>query len=100
MHTEDFNMRQLIIRTALIAGAALAVSACNRHPTVNNITANDLSANMSMGAPANDASAMESVTNAVPPAAPAANSAGNSNTDSDPGRGTSTNNVESNTVGM
>jgi hypothetical protein len=42
---------------------------------------------------------MESVTNAVPPAPPAANSTANS-TDSDPGRGTSTNNVESNTVGM
>jgi len=90
-------MRKLIVRTALIAGAALAVSACNRHATVNNITANDVGANMEMGAPANDASAMESVTNAVPPAAPA-NSA--SNTTTDTGAGTSTNNVESNTVGM
>jgi hypothetical protein len=92
-------MRKPIINTALIAGAALAVSACNRNPTVNNVTANDLNANMTMGAPANDASAIESVTNAVPPAPPAANSANNS-TDTDPGRGTSTNNVESNTVGM
>jgi hypothetical protein len=99
MCTEDFNMRKLVIRTALIAGAALSVSACNRQTTVNNVTANDLGANMEMGAPANDASAMESVTNAVPPA-PAANSAANSTTDTDPGRGTSTNNVESNTVGM
>ena len=90
-------MRKLIIRTALIAGAALAVSACNRNPTVNNVTANDLGANMTMGAPANDASAMESVTNAVPPAA-AANSSGNTTTDT--GAGTSTNNVESNTLGM
>ena len=98
MCTEDFSMRKLIIRTALIAGAALAVSACNRHPTVNNVTANDLGANMEMGAPANDASAMESVTNAVPPAAPAANSSNSSTTDT--GAGTSTNNVESNTVGM
>jgi hypothetical protein len=94
---EDPNMRKLVIRTALIAGAALAVSACNRHPTVNNITANDLNANMSMGAPANDASAMESVTNTTEPA-PAANSAANSTHDS--GAGVSTNNVESNTVGM
>lgn len=92
-------MRKLIIRTALIAGAALAVSACNRHPTVNNVTANDLGANMEMGAPANDASAMESVTNAVPPAAPVANSASNSST-TDTGAGTSANNVEANTVGM
>jgi hypothetical protein len=91
-------MRKLIIRTALIAGATLAVSACNRHPAVNNVTANDLGANMEMGAPANDASAMESVTNAVPPAAPA-NSSGNTTT-TDTGAGTSTNNVESNTLGM
>ena len=90
-------MRKLVIRTALIAGAALAVSACNRHPTVNNITANDVGANMEMGAPANDASAMESVTNTAEPA-PAANSAANSTHDS--GAGVSTNNVESNTVGM
>jgi hypothetical protein len=94
---EDPKMRKLVIRTALIAGAALAVSACNRHPTVNNITANDLNANMSMGAPANDASAMESVTNTAEPA-PAANSAANSTRDT--GAGVSTNNVESNTVGM
>jgi hypothetical protein len=90
-------MRKLVIRTALIAGAALSVSACNRHPTVNNISTNDLSANMTMGAPANDASAIESVTNNVQPAA-ASNSAGNSTRDT--GAGVSTNNVESNTVGM
>jgi len=91
-------MRKLIIQTALIAGAALAVSACDSSPKVNNITANDVGANMTMGAPANDASAMESVTNAAPPAAPAANSASNSTTDTPPTP--STNNVESNTVGM
>ncbi|MBV9881443.1 MAG: hypothetical protein JO276_00365 [Sphingomonadaceae bacterium] len=92
-------MRKLIT-VAMIAGAALAVSACKRQPTVNNITANDLSANMSMSAPANDASAMESVTNSAPPATNnLTNSAGN-NSVADPGRGVSTNNVESNTVGM
>ena len=90
-------MRKLFIRTALIAGAALTVSACNRHPTVNNITTNDLSANMSMTAPANDASAMESVANTTQ-AAPASNSASNSSRDT--GAGVSTNNVESNTLGM
>jgi hypothetical protein len=95
---EEFNMRKLVIRTALVAGAALSVSACNRHPTVNNITTNDLSANMTMGAPANDASAVESVTNNVEPAPPASNTAGNSSHDT--GAGVSTNNVESNTVGM
>jgi hypothetical protein len=91
-------MRKLFIRTALIAGAALSVSACNRHPTVNNSAANDLGANMTMGAPANDASAIESVSNNVQPTAPVSNSA--SNTTRDTGAGTSTNNVESNTVGM
>jgi hypothetical protein len=91
-------MRSLVIRTALVAGALLALSACNRHPTVNNITTNDLSANMSMTAPANDASAMESVSNTAQPAAPASNSASNSTRDT--GAGVSTNNVESNTVGM
>jgi hypothetical protein len=92
-------MRKLFIRTALLAGATLAVSACNRHPTVNNITAtNDLGANMTMGAPANDASAVESVSNNVQPVAPVSNSSGNTSHDS--GAGSSTNNVESNTVGM
>jgi hypothetical protein len=90
-------MRSLVIRTALVAGALLALSACNRHPTVNNITTNDLSANMSMTAPANDASAMESVANTTQ-AGPASNSASNSSRDT--GAGVSTNNVESNTVGM
>ena len=90
-------MRRFVIRTALVAGAALSLSACNRHPTVNNVTANDLSANMSMTAPANDASAMESVTNTTPPP-PVTNAAENSTRDT--GAGVSANNVESNTLGM
>ena len=90
-------MRKLFVRTALIAGAALTVSACNRHPTVNNVTTNDLGANMSMGAPANDASAVESVTNTTTtPTTPHPTA----NPTRDTGAGTSTNNVESNTVGM
>ena len=90
-------MRIFVIRTALVAGAALSLSACNRHPTVNNITANDLSANMSMTAPANDASAMESVTNTTTTTTTTNTT---TNTTVDTGRGVSTNNVESNTVGM
>jgi len=90
-------MRKLFIRTALIAGAALTVSACNRHPTVNNITTNDLSANMTMGAPANDASAVESVSNSTTTTTTTNTT---TNTTRDTGAGTSTNNVESNTVGM
>ena len=98
-------MRNLIIRTALFAGAAFAIAGCNRQPTVNNIsTTNDLRANMSSTAPANDASAMESMTNTARPAAPS-NSMGNSSSTGNgmsggPGSGHSTNNVESNTVGM
>ena len=92
-------MRNLIIRTALIAGATLTISACNRQPTVTNVTTNDLDANMTMTAPANDASAIESVSNNVQPVAPVENSS-TSNTSRDSGASTSTNNVESNTVGM
>ena len=90
-------MPKLVIRTALIAGAALAVSACNRHPTVNNITTNDLSANMTMSAPANDASAIESVTNTTTTTTTTNTT---TNATRDAGRGVSTNTVESNTVGM
>ena len=89
-------MRKLFIRTALIAGAALTVSACNRHPTVTNVTSNDLNANMTMSAPANDASAMESVTNSTT----TTTTNTTTNTTRDTGAGVSTNNVESNTVGM
>src|SRR4051812_36409533 len=90
------DMRKLIIQTALIVGATLALSACNRHPTVTNIGANDLSANMTMSAPANDASAMESVTNTTT----TTTTNTTTNTTRDTGAGVSTNNVESNTVGM
>ena len=89
-------MGKLIARTALFAGAALALSACNRHPTITNVTTNDLNANMSMGAPANDASAMESVTNTTT----TTTTNTTTNTTRDTGAGVSTNNVESNTVGM
>jgi len=90
-------MRKLVVRTALVTGAMLSLAACNRHPTVNNITANDLSANMSMTAPANDASAMETVTNTTTTTTTTNTT---TNTTVDTGRGVSTNNVESNTVGM
>jgi len=89
-------MRKPVIHTALLAGAVLALAGCNRHPTVNNVTTNDLSANMSMTAPANDASAMETVTNTT--TTTTTNTTTNSTRDT--GAGTSTNNVESNTVGM
>ena len=90
-------MRKPMIRNIMIACAALAVAGCGReNKAANNVTANELDANMSLTAPANDASAVESATNLAEPAAPAAvnNSGG---TDAPP---PSVNNVEANTVGM
>jgi hypothetical protein len=88
-------MRTLIIRTGFIACAALALAGCDRgNKAANNVSANELDANMTLTAPANDASAIESATNVSEPAAPATNSAG---TDVPP---PSVNNVESNTLGM
>jgi hypothetical protein len=91
-------MRSLTLKTALIAGAALAVAGCNRAEAPANTAGNELDANMTMGEPANDASAMESATNMAEPVAPAANDSGTSGSDS--GGDTGGNNVESNTVGM
>jgi hypothetical protein len=89
-------MRNLTLKTALIAGAALAAAGCSRADTAaNNSAGNELDANMTMGEPANDASAMESTANMAEPAAPAANETG-----SDTGGDTGGNNVESNTLGM
>jgi hypothetical protein len=88
-------MHILIVRTAMVACAALAIAGCGRgNKAANNVSANELDANMTLTAPANDASAVESATNLAEPAAPPANSAG---TDSPP---PSVNNVEANTVGM
>jgi hypothetical protein len=90
-------MRNLTLKTALIAGAALALAGCNRAETAaNNIAGNELDANMTMGEPANDASAVESATNLAEPAAPAETNAGGRDTGGDTGG----NNVESNTLGM
>ena len=89
-------MGKFIIRAAFIAGAALSLAACNRHPTVTNVSTNDLNANMTMSTPANDASAMESVTNTTT----TTTTNTTTNTTRDPGAGVSTNNVESNTLGM
>lgn len=92
-------MTKFIFRAALIAGAALAAAGCNRGATeTNNAAANELDANMTMGEPANDASAMESTTNASEPVAPAQTNATDSGSQS--GGDAGGNNVESNTVGM
>ena len=90
-------MRHLI-KFALLAGAALAVSGCNRSAPAANNTANEIVDN-SLETPGNDASAVESVANAPLPPPPAeTNSAGNAATTAPPPP--TTPNVESNVAGM
>ena len=93
-------MRHLI-KFTLFAGAALAVSACNRGtPAVNN-AANDVGFNESLAVPGNDASAIESVQNApLPPAPPVESNASNAAAPESAPPPPSTPNVESNVAGM
>ena len=89
------------LKFALLAGAALAISGCNRSaPAANNVT-NEVGLNESLAAPGNDASAMESMANAPLPAPPPAmesNTANNAAPSAPPPP--STPNVESNVAGM
>lgn len=92
-------------RLALVAGAALAVSACGDNTVPpNNLIANDVGANLSFDMPANDASAMESVGNAaaMPPAPEPTNSSGADNSAGTTTGGDTGGNsgVESNVSGM
>jgi hypothetical protein len=92
---EEFSMRYLIL-----AGATLALAACSGGNSTANTAGNELDANMSLEAPANDESAMESAGNATETApAPADNAAGNAAGDTGPGD-SGGNNVESNVAGM
>ena len=86
---------------ALLAGAALAVSACSRStPTANN-AANEVTDNGALTTPGNDASAIESVTNApLPPPPPETRNATNSATPDTAPPPPTTPNVESNVAGM
>ncbi len=91
-------MRHLL-KFALLAGAALAVTGCNRGaPAVNN-AANEIVDNGSMERPGNDASAVESVTNAPLPPPPAETNTVTNTPDTAPPPPT-TPNVESNVAGM
>ena len=94
-------MRHLF-KFALLAGAALAVTGCNRNaPAANNMT-NEVGLNESLATPGNDASAVESVANAPLPAPPPAldsNVADNAVAPTAPPPPT-TPNVESNVAGM
>lgn len=93
-------MRHLV-RFALLAGAALAVSGCNRSAPAANNVANEVVDNGSLVAPGNDASAMESVTNApLPPPPPVESNASNSAAPDSAPPPPSTPNVESNVAGM
>jgi hypothetical protein len=90
-------MRSQIIRTALIAGATLALAACGGGDGAVNNAANEADANQALE-PLNDQSAIESVGNVTEPIAPEANSAGNA-ADTDPGDdGGET--IETNTPGI
>lgn len=91
-------MRHLI-KSGLMAGAALAVSACGGGtPSVNN-AAGEVVDNGTLELPGNDASAVESVANAPVPAPVETNAANGATPDPAPPP-PSTPNVESNVAGM
>ena len=91
-------MRHLI-KFGLMAGAALAVSACNRGAPPANNNAVEVIDNSTLEAPGNDASAMESIAN-TPAPAPVETNATNSATPDAAPPPPSTPNVESNVAGM
>ncbi len=93
-------MRHLI-KFAFLAGAALAISGCNRGTTAANNAAGEVVDNGSLAVPGNDASAMESVNNApLPPPPPAETNAANEAAPDTAPPPPSTPNVESNVAGM
>jgi hypothetical protein len=67
---KEIYMRHLI-KFALLAGAALAVSGCNRGAPAANNMAGEVVDNGALEMPGNDASAVESITNAPLPPPPA-----------------------------
>ena len=97
---EEAHMRHLI-KFALLAGAALAVSGCNRGAPAANNMAGEVVDNGALEMPGNDASAIESVTNAPLPPPPAVETnATNSATPDTAPPPPSAPNVESNVAGM
>lgn len=89
-------MRHLI-KFALLAGAALAVSGCNRGAPAANNAANEIPDN-SLAIPGNDASTVESLGNA--PAPVRETNVANTATPEPSPPPPSTPNVESNVAGM
>ena len=93
-------MRHLI-KFALLAGTALAISGCNRQAPAANNAASEVGLNESLEAPGNDASAVESVANTpLPPPPPAESNATNGAAPETAPPPPSTPNVESNVAGM
>ena len=93
-------MRHLV-KFALVAVAVAAVSGCNRSAPVANNAAGEITDNGALSTPGNDASAIESVTNApLPPPPPVAGNAANSAAPDTAPPPPTTPNVESNVAGM
>ncbi len=93
-------MRILAFTTLAVAGL---LAGCNSRPAATTNTANVSAANMTLDAPMNDQSAMESVTNAGLTAPPPVGNSTNSATDAlgeTRGGDTGGNTVQSNVTGM
>jgi hypothetical protein len=85
----------------LVTGAALAVAACGSRPAATNVATNAASVANDLNTPMNDASAIETTTNAgITP--PASNLANSTEAPIGPTRGGDTggNTVQSNIAGM
>lgn len=89
-----------MIRFALLAGTALAVSGCNRSAPAANNAANEVIDNIGLEAPGNDASAVESVANQPVTPPPAETNTAATNTAAPAPPPPTTPNVESNVAGM
>jgi hypothetical protein len=93
-----------MIKTAVLAGVALAAAGCNRQAAVNNTASNEVGQTENQVEPGPDATAVESANNApqaAPPAAPA-NDAGDDPGAANPGGDTGGNSLdlETNTPGI
>lgn len=90
------------ISIAVLAGTALLASACGSRDQATTNTGNDLGSNLLLDQPMNDASAMESATNATlpPPAANTSNAVDADALGDTSGGDTGGTTVQSNVSGM
>lgn len=93
-------MRNLMLRTALIAGATVALAACGGGNKAVDNSANEVDANAMMGEPTNDMSAMEAAGNATEPLPPVDNGSSDNVLGETEGGDTGGETVETNTPGM